>query len=542
MRFFAWFLPVLLFGATGCETTMLTVDGGPGVDANGVAPGMLTLLSEPSASLVTGEMATIAVRYTESGSPVADAEVNFALIGTAHDSALQNVSLRTSLDGRAETVVTAGTIAAAFRVRATGRGAEPMFVNVAVSTEGFGTLRAVTEYEGRRAEEATRVFRVYSETECDPEDGYPTFADRSVMIEADDEDVEARWSLPVGLSYTVVAELRMNDIVVADGCVDDISLTADAETEATVTLLDQALRPDGRYDGQLTLRPGAAGTRVIEHALLGGRDAVGDSGAGWFLDALEAELRDRGKITTADTLLAARETQETGLALALDDVAVGPLEAINRLGARLETQLAVVALGGPIALSTDDRVLGGVWALDTLRIGASGPDSPPSIDVPLDDLAPMPRLELTWRPEADVIDLAALTLSLRLGALLATVLDAELAAADTPGMLVEDGAGCVELAAWIAADGALAGDCDADCAAAVCVRALDPVANAVRDRLRGDEALRESLVLSGTLATTDEDADILVDRIEGRGLTGVWLGVSDEDPVTADLVGQRLLE
>jgi hypothetical protein len=184
-----------------------------------------------------------------------------------------------------------------------------------------------------------------------------------------------------------------------------------------------------------------------------------------------------------------------------------------------------------------------VWALETLSVGASGPDSPAPIDVGLDDLAaPMPRLELTWRPEADVIDLDQLSVTLRLGVVLAAVLDAEISAVAAPGMLLVDGAGCAELAAWIAGETTAAAECDADCAQTVCMRALEPLVYAVRDQLRGDEAIRDSLVLSGTLATTDDDDDIVVDHVEGLGLTGVWSGASDEDPVTADLVATRIVE
>ncbi|HJL18941.1 MAG TPA: hypothetical protein RMH99_24985 [Sandaracinaceae bacterium LLY-WYZ-13_1] len=533
-----------------CGTTEVMLDGGSSPDAGGPT-GQLAVESEPALALTFAEGAPIRVRYTEEGSPVSGVPVRFALEGAAHDATLADLSLTTDVDGMVETTVQAGSVASAFRVRVSTDRAAPAHVNVSVSNQGFGPLVVRAVYDGRRTEATRRVLRVYSDTGCDPPGGFPSFPDRMATLD-DDEVEEARWgALPAGLSYAVVGRVEgPGGAVLATACKDGVEVTRDEETRVELRFEDARLVLDGRYDLEVSLQPSASVGAATDRAADGGTGLVADAAAGLYLDALEAELRDRGEDATADLLLAERAsgTPDASLAGRLEDAGEGPTLAVMRFADALAERLSVVRLGGPLNVDALDggETLVGNLDVESLEVGAvpTEPDGTPplALDLAALELELAPSIELAWGSGMDLVRVAPLEVSLPLGTLVAATVEAEAAAVSSPGALLLDGAGCDALAAWVEDDPTVSPVCERDCADAACVRALDDVAEAMSEAALAADEARDRVAVEGSVALSDEDGDLLVDHVEGRGLGGTWTGPLglESDPLSADVVGERV--
>lgn len=548
-RFFFFFVQRAVWAAclVACGPTELVVDAGPAADAGGPAA-QITIESEPALALSFAEEAEIAVRYTIDGEPVAGVPIRFALEGAAHDATVSALSLSTDADGRVETSVIAGSVAAAFRVRVSGERAAPAYVNVSISNQGFGALVAHAEYVGRRTEEATRrILSLYSDTTCDPPAGLPAFPDRMATLD-DPEEVQARWgALPAGLSYTLVGRVEgPSGATLATACVDGVEVVRDDEVYATLDFRDAHLVPDGTYDVDVELSPAASIGRVMARAEDGGGSLIDGAGARLYLDALEAELTDRGDTVTADALALERVSgvPDADLATRLADAMVGPEVALLSWLARLTARLAVIRLGGPLDLYTVLGTLQGTWMVEALEVGAVGdPDAPPVVlDPAALSVDYAPELSVRWAATADLLRIDALTMTLPLGTLVSATIDAESAGLGSTGALLLEGAGCDQLAGWVADSATVGPTCDAACAAAACVRALDEVMEATRSAALAVDDTLDEVTIEGSVAGSDADGDLTVDALEGRGLSGQWIGPLglEADSLSANVVGTRV--
>jgi hypothetical protein len=542
------FLPGLAWAALSlaCGPTEVVVDGGPGADAGGPT-GRLTVESEPSLALTFGEEARLRVRYTEEERPVAGVSIRFALEGAAHDATVSDLILTTGPEGVVETTVVAGTVSSAFRVRASAARAAPAYVNVSVSNRGFGPLEVRAVYDGRRTEAGRRVISVYSETACDRPEGLPTFPDR--MVTLDDPEIESvRWgALPAGLHYAVVGRVEgPTGATLATACKDGIEVARDVETRVELRFDDAPLDPEGRYDTTLELRPAASVGAATERALDGGVGVATDPAA-LYLDALEAELRDRGEAAAADALAAERAggVPESELALRLEDAGEGPSVALSRYVAALSARLSVVRLGGPLDVGRGESALYGSFAVERLEVGPAGGDPDAPAPLVLDPGAVAldfePELTLGWGASADLMRVEPLELRLPLGTLVAATVEAEAAEVAAPGELLVDGAGCDALAGWVEASGTVGPVCDRACADAACRRALGTVLEAAKSTATTLDEPRDRIALEGSVVLRDDDDDLRADGFEGRGLGGVWTGpvALEGDPLSADLLGER---
>ena len=85
---------------------------------------------------------------------------------------------------------------------------------------------------------------------------------------------------------------------------------------------------EGRYDAVVEARPTDAVSGAGSRALEVGRTEIGTA-AGFYLDALEEELRDRGETAVADTLAGDRIDASATLAARMANHALGRLLAIK---------------------------------------------------------------------------------------------------------------------------------------------------------------------------------------------------------------------
>jgi hypothetical protein len=512
----------------GCHGTEIVLDAGPEPDAGGPT-GLLTIESAASLTLGFGEPAEIVVRYTENGAPVEGVEVDFGLEGRAHDSTVEDLTLTTDRDGRVTTAILAGSQRTVFRVRATTDRAAAAYVDVAVGDMGFGTLIVGAVYEGRREAAARRVVSVYTEIDCVPTAELPARPDRELILD-DQMEVEGSAVLTAGLRYAVYGRVEgEGGGILASACVDGLVIAADSELRVDLSFDDAPLIVEGDYELEVELAPGE--TRMMAAAITAtaakARVELAGSGASFYLDALENELNERGEIAAAEALALERVTgtPDESLATRLDRVDLGPSIAITTMVARLERRLERISLLGPLALDAEGR--GSVMAA-RLSIGMAGdPDSTP-LELEATELpfALMPAIGLEWREEDDVLELTAVILRLPIGALVDATLAAEaraMALGDPSDLLVEN-AGCDVLAAWIGESPTLAPACDADCARAVCGRALDTIAESIRAATMAADETRHTIEIAGELLASDRDGDLYADELNGEELEGAWTG------------------
>ncbi|MBX3275419.1 MAG: hypothetical protein KF729_34450 [Sandaracinaceae bacterium] len=539
---FLLFFSSTAIALSGCEPMEVTLDGGAAGDASSGPSGRILVESNATLTLGYGEAAELAVRYFEEGAPRAGEPLRFALDGTAQDAALRALTVTTGEDGRARTRLTAGSVRSVFRVRVSAERAAPAWIDVSVSDAGFGGLAVDARYEGARTDEARRMVTVYAGVACDPAGSYPASAiARQAGIEPGAAPEVTFQTLPAGLAYTVVGEvLGATGTRLASACKDAIEVVANETTAVTLRWEDAALAPSGEYAVELALELddlGAVTTRGLDAGL-----AVAPPTAPEMLGALVAELRARGFELEADALAleVATGTAAADLASALDAAGADPAEGLRAFFAALLPLLGTVRVEGPLRLTYEAARIGGAWDARALSVGgAHDPDSPPPLPVALGDARLDPSLRLGWQPDTDTLAVESLSLALPLSTLVGAAMEAALAErTSVPWLALREAAGCEVLARWVADDAALRPVCNAACAEAACLAALDGALEAAAAAVRGEPS-GGSLTVRGTVAAQDDDGDLVVDRLEGD-LRGQWGGgVASPVGVSATFDGMR---
>lgn len=519
-------------GLTGC-TEEIVLDGG--MDPPTGPPRVIALEGEPTLTLLYGETVPIRARLTEEGRAVADAALRFTFESNAQDSTLGDLDLATDTEGRAETTLQAGEVSAVFRVRVSAERADPAFLQVAVGNEGFGGLVVTTRYEGERAY-ARRVLNVYADVACDDPDGFPRSPARTQVLDDPATASATFLTLAADLTYTVVARAEgPTGAPLATACLDGVRLTRDERTEVPLTLVDLSLVPEGGYDAELVVE-----TMFFAPVLQIGIDAtagVSDAtAAARLLDALEVELTSRPASGELARLQAERTTAETSLANRLAMAGEGPSAAAQGFFEGLRDRLEGVRVAGPLELTLEGSAIDAAWTAESLVVGPMpAPDAPMPLFLDPTQLALEPTLAVRW-PGAETLEVDALQFSLPIGELVTETMRAAEIEAGGPGAALAQAGGCAALDAWIAESPYLSAVCDAACAEAACFAALAPVYQQARDAIAAAELDRDGLAVSGAVTLHDDDADLLVDRIDGQ-VDGTWHGVT---PTTADEVSGTL--
>jgi hypothetical protein len=116
-------------------------DGGKsGPDAS------VSFVGDGGLALAPGEARTLRIATD----PPDAYQVSFALLGEAMDATLGDASVVASADGEAEVQLRAPSSATLFRLRASIKDGGSAEIEVSVSDEGFGTIRLVPRYAGKR--------------------------------------------------------------------------------------------------------------------------------------------------------------------------------------------------------------------------------------------------------------------------------------------------------------------------------------------------------------------------------------------------------
>lgn len=529
-----------------------SVDGGtvrvPGGDAGMRPPASLAVVGPSRRELSPGAHPTFTVRYTrEDGTPIAGATLQYALAGDVRDASLDALAAHTDARGRASGTILAGSMPASFEVRITAPRAEPAVIHVAVSGRGFGRLTvAATPYGGQRDVDELRV-RLFRDAGC--HDAMIALAgdegpDRTARIAREVGEADFL-GLPAGVRYTAEMQgLGPSGIPLAHGCTDDVTVSRDTSTTATVDLVDEPLQPAGTYDAVATFDTADSAGLLrerVEHATLDAVEQAG-SGAAWLLDATEHYLReDQENDPAAQALATLREGGDLvgSLATELAEEGTGPREAGDELADLVAERLATVALSGRLTIEpgSDTPVS---WTTQRLEVGAGAP-SGTRLGLPLDALGEPIGTALQARLETstDQIRIEEWQLRLPLGSLARLTLEAVARERDlaAPADLAREAGGCPTLETWMASQPSLADSCDPACRVRACGAAVGELVAAILAAADSLSAQRRDLTVSGHATMHDRSGDLVVDEWNANELTGLWSGPQAEAP---DDVASRL--
>jgi len=508
----------------------------------------LAIESATSMTLLFGEHSRFAVRYTEAdGTPIAGANLVFAIEGRARDSTLVELAGLTDGDGHASGELVAGRTAAAFRIRVSAERAAPAYIDVAVSDSGFGGMRVATVYEGSR-EIAQRTIVIYASATCLKAAMLSETGDRMQTV-ADGATEATFFALPAGLRYAIVARGEgASGGTLAFGCVDGVAVMPDMEAHATVTLVDAPLDIRAVFGVDTRLDTTAPATTLSTTIRSSGDAPVvaarGD--APFMLDAVQRSLVAAGATAAADALARERSSgdMEARLAARLTETRTGPRAAVDWLADTVLTSSEVVSIVADLELSRSGTSLAATW---TTR-GASAVSGPRPLIVDIASLIPDRSADIVIAPIAgsDALALTRFQLGLPLGTFGGGVIDALAASmtATSATELLNETGGCVTLASWAADEPTISSACDGGCVLAACAQALDIVVASIDSGLLALDARRAYVKLGGTLTASDEDGDAIVERIAGDSLSGEWSDAAgtDRDALTARMTGWRSVD
>lgn len=506
----------------------------------------LSLESAPSLTLLFEASGDVALRYVDHrGAAVVDAPISFALEGRAQDSSLTALSATTDGEGRAMARIVAGRRTAAFRIRAMADRAAPVYVDVAVSDRGFGSVRVSAPYSGQRLVER-RVLSAFAGMTCAdaPRTGV---GDRTQTLSEGTDSVRLP-ALPAGVAYAIVGRAEgSTNITLAHGCVDGVRVDADRESEAALVFDDAALELRGVYDVTLAISALQTMRHVEERAfsLAEARISAGGDSASMLLDALERTLSENGHLRLSEDLRRAREGTpvDAGFAAELRDADLGAANAARSIAETLERwgrDLYVTgalsfpeAADGPSAVTT--------WSTELVYVG--GDVGSTAIRIPPEDLGidDAEALDATYDAEGETVGVESLRLRVGLGTLIERLLDTRYLPSSTERATARRLAGEAALSAWVAAHPPIAAACPATCVRAASDYVVGLLLAAIREGTAALDLHRAVISLEGTLGLVGHEGDLDIDGLEAPSLEGEWIDAeaASRDPLSISLVATR---
>lgn len=189
-------------------------------------------------TLAPGEAREIAVTT----SPPARVDVRFALLGDALDASLERSVVRASDEGRAEVLLHAPNQSTTFRIRATaldphGQPVQSAETGVAVSDQGFGTLRVLPSYSGKRPIKGWTA-SVIARASCqDIASTLPAVPDGALTANGPSDQPLFVKGAPVGPSLAVA--VRSSKYMW--GCTDIANLKPDTTLDVKIMVVDKPI-------------------------------------------------------------------------------------------------------------------------------------------------------------------------------------------------------------------------------------------------------------------------------------------------------------
>lgn len=505
-----------LLASTSCSVSQDLSEVGDDGAAPSAADARLRFETEDTLTLAPGETREVHVL----ASPTASYRVRFALIGNALDGWLESAEAATTKGGKATMVLHAPTQPTTFHLRASivledGQAGPSAETSVAVSAQGFGTVRVLPQYAGKRAVTAWSA-SVVARTTCEKIGAIlPSEPEGALVASADFGTPPEVLHAPVGPNLAVAVRAGHY----AWGCADTSDLKADGSLDIKVTLVDKPIDVGATdLDLTLTYQPDAADygalisgtTQLFRNAFL----PDGATEAGLVLSAMgSAAPLDR---TTA---FAAARTAHGWDALASTHFAA--LDKPLR-----ERVTSWITAGIPLEASTIEAHLGakagspGTAELHVLTIG--NVDSA-AAGVP-------PAIPLSWTSDPDdTLILGGLVIwqpSRFIGGAALVGARIEQPAAATIGNALAHAADCSGLAAKLSSFDA----CDVGCLEALCEKALE-------DRWALGLGASTAAGQIGQLTLNASGPAQIDDAARPLGFKGIWLGTLSNGVLTAKIKG-----
>lgn len=236
-------------------------------------------------TLAPGELSTITIRT----SPPAAYSITLSLLGDSLNASLDQATVVASEQGQAAVVLRAPDVATTFRLRASLERGPSAELAVSVSDEGFGSVRVVPIYAGKRSIHEWTASVVARTTCAALASTLPGEAAGALIATAPGDSEPVIENAPVGPSLAVA--LRAG--YAAWGCANQQLAAAGSSAQVKVTVLDKPLALEAT-DLEVTFgyapepEPYQA---ILTHAVDKLKEAVGsstDSEATELLDAMAA--------------------------------------------------------------------------------------------------------------------------------------------------------------------------------------------------------------------------------------------------------------
>lgn len=536
---------VLLAFAAGCSVESGGTGGRRSADPDGGfvgnSPGdgeegrsTLTIVGDTVLPLSFAESVELVVLFENGdGEPESGQTIAFDMVGRPEDSSLSGLVAKTDDEGKASVTLHAATRPVAFEVQASNPRTRPTSFSVSVSGDGFGSLRVHAPYDGVRTV-AERFLFALPNVSCqaaeygagDPKTVFPPGEDTASLI-----------ALPAGSTYAVVAIAESaTGQAVARACMDMVIVPEQDEDEVSLTYVDQPLEPDETLDLIITLEAGSAAASLgaairrsaSELVRASGHSAPRDAEGAFWLDALEAVLRDDGDdalLELADALQLARldpagGSPETDVTRLLERNDEGAGTVASTMAALVREALDTIALHASVEFESARTPLFEVASLEIEALPVFDGGQAPR--VVLDETKGSIAAELL--AGEDVLDISELQLAPGLGSLGADALDIAIGAGTAKlGVDLLITAGCGSLHQWYGEQTYVDREaCDAACIDRACAYAFDQITAAADDALAIEDEERPLATLNGSFSLTDGDGDLRAEKMEAEDIDGSW--------------------
>jgi hypothetical protein len=480
------------------------------------ASALLHFEQEGTITLAPGKSRSIRVI----ASPPTTYDVRFALIGDVVDGWIESSAVKADANGVATIELHAPDQPTTFHLRAwivleNGDAGPSAEASVAVSAQGFGTVRVLPQYTGKRVV-ASWTASVAARTTCaDLAATLPGEPDGALVAKAAFGAAPLVLNAPVGPNLAVAVRAGHYGW----GCADTTDLKADGTLDVKVTIVDKPIDLESTdLDLALTYTPDAAAygplidgaSALLREAFLPkgapeGELVLGAMGAALPLD--QAALFEAARATLGWNQLAAAHFE--GLETSVGDRCASWINAGLPLQAPLIKAHLAAKSGAPGVAAVKVLTIGSVTA-DAAGVPAA---SPFSWTADPDDTLILGGI-VSWQPSRYVGATAFAGAKVAQPAA-QTMADALAQAADCPG-----------LAAKLEGFGA----CDAGCLAALCTQALG-------DRWALGLSASTDAGLPGHLTITASGPAQIDDTAKLRGFKGIWLGTVSDTLVSAKVKG-----
>ena len=294
MRLLSWMIEascaLSILGHLGCSSTEVIAPSP--TDETASSTGQVAFASPSTLTLMPGESTQIAVTT----SPGTAGEVSFVLLGDAENASISASAATTDQAGTASITLRAPDAPTTFRLRATIATGASAELSISVSEQGFGSLRVVPNYDGKRTPKLWTA-SVVARTTCAAI--APTLPDDppgAIQAVADATQAPIVDGAPVGPNLAVV--LRSGHYVW--GCTDFTGLVAGATVSVDVNLLDGPVdlaktRLDLGFDFAPDAAPYADIAHHAAHAILQDIFPAATTEATVLLDAMAQSLDGASK-------------------------------------------------------------------------------------------------------------------------------------------------------------------------------------------------------------------------------------------------------